>query len=164
MEMGKLCGAAFIDLTKAFDTIDHGILLSKMSKLGVSSVAFNWFESYLGNRKQRVSVGHELSDELPVSYGVPQGSILGPLLFNIYIDKLPTILSHSEVSLCADDTVIYCYHANFSEIERNLNEDLLNVAQWLNENKLTLNLDKTNACLLVAVTGSHVLAVCLSQF
>ncbi len=63
-----------------------------MSKLGVSSVALNWFESYLGNRKQCVFVGHELSDELPVSYGVPQGSIMVPLFFNVYIDKLPTTM------------------------------------------------------------------------
>ena len=122
MEKGKLCGAAFIDLAKAFDTIDHRILLSKMLKLGISSNALNWFESYLSNRKQRVSVDHELSDELPVSYSVPQGSILGPLLFNIYIDKLPSILNHTQISLYADDTVIYCYHTHLSDTERNLNE------------------------------------------
>ena len=123
MEKGKLCGAAFIDLAKAFDTIDHRILLSKMLKLGISSNALNWFESYLNNRKQRVSVGHELSDELPVSYGVPQGSTLGPLPFNIDINKLPSILSHTKISLYADDAVIYCYHTHLSDIERNLNEE-----------------------------------------
>ena len=161
MEKGKLCGAAFKDLAKAFDTIDHRILLSKMLKLGISSNALNWFESYLSNRKQRVSVDHELSDELPVSYGVPQGSILGPLLFNIYIDKLPSILNHTQISLYADDTVIYCYHTHLSDIERNLNEDLLKVAHWLNENKLTLNLDKTK-CMIIGSSYRLARIGCLS--
>ena len=132
-----------------------------MLKLGISSNALNWFESYLNYRKQRVSVGHELSDELAVSYGVPQGSIMGPLLFTIYIDKLPSILSHTKISLYADDTVIYCYHTHLSDIERNLTEDLQKVAQWLNENKLSLNLDKTK-CMIIGSSYRLARIGCLS--
>ena len=107
-----------------------------------------WFRSYLSNRKQRVSCGTELSEELPITYGVPQGSILGPLLFNVYINDLPNSLKYSHGTLYADDTVIFCYGSNTQEIKEKLNEDLLSVAKWLKGNKLTLNLDKTK-CMLI---------------
>ena len=78
-EKGKICGAVFLDLTKAFDTVDHGILLTKLSSMGVSFNDLEWFRSYLSNRRQQTSCGNELSESLPVTLGVPQGSILGPL-------------------------------------------------------------------------------------
>ena len=148
MEKGRFCGAVFLDLTKAFDTVDHDILLTKLSILGICPSTLQWFRSYLGNRKQRTSCDHELSDELPVTLGVPQGSVLGPLLFIIYIDSLPATVNHCEMSLYADDTVLYCYNTNLQELERQLNEDLLIIAKWLNEHKLTLNLDKTKSMLI----------------
>ena len=97
---------------------------------------------------QRTSCGSELSDALPVNFGVPQGSILGPLLFLVYINDLPSITSNCSVSLYADDTVLYCYSSNVTELENNLNEDLLRLSNWLNENKLTLNLDKTKSMII----------------
>ena len=109
MEQGNLCGAVFLDLTKAFDTVDHCILLSKLSAIGVSPSSIKWFESYLSNRKQRTSCGNELSDALPVTVGVPQGSILGPLLFVVYINNLPDAVINSEVTLYADDTVLLLF-------------------------------------------------------
>lgn len=89
-----------------------------------------------------------MSDELPVTPGVPQGSILGPLLFAIYINDLPSVLDACNASLYADDTVIYCYGSSSLELTNKLNQDLLAVAKWLNEHKLTLNLDKTK-CMLI---------------
>ena len=148
MEQGNLCGAVFLDLKKAFDTVDRCILLSKLSEIGVSPSSIKWFESYLNNRKQKTSCGNEISAALPVTVGVPQGSILGPLLFLVYINNLPNAVKNSEVTLYADDTVLYCFSKDPRLLEDKLNEDLLMVAYWLRENKLTLNLDKTKSMII----------------
>ena len=123
MEKGNICGAVFLDLTKVFDTVEHGILLTKLSSMGVSSNGLEWFRSYLSNRRHQTSCGNELSEPLPVTLGVPQGSILGPLLFLIYINELPGAVSHSQVSLYADDTVLYCFSKDPHQLEKKLNED-----------------------------------------
>ena len=136
MEQGRLCGAVFLHLTKAFDTVDHQILLSKLSVYGLSGNSLQRFRSYITDRKQRSSCGNEMSNELPVTHGVPQGSILGPLLFDIYINDLPSILECCCASLYADDTVIYCYGSSSQELSDKLNRDLLAVAKWLNDHKL----------------------------
>lgn len=148
MEQGKLCGAVFLDLKKAFDTVDHGILLSKLSSIGLSENSLQWFQSYITGRKQRTCCENELSSELPVTHGVPQGSILGPLLFVVYINDLPNVLESCCASLYADDTVIYCYGSSSQELSEKLNQDLLTVAKWLNEHKLTLNLKKPK-CMII---------------
>ena len=120
----KLCGAVFLDLSKAFDTVDHTIMLRKLSSFGVTSDTAKWFESYLNGRMQCTSCGSELSDLLSVTHGVPRGSILGPLLFLIYINELPTFIKHSEVALYADDAVLNC-HDRPAGLECALNADLL---------------------------------------
>lgn len=148
LEKGKLCGAVFLDLTKAFDTVDHGILLSKLSAIGLSGNSLKWFQSYITERRQRTCCESELSSELPVTHGVPQGSILGPLLFVIYINDLPSVLESCSASLYADDTVVYCYGSSSQELSEKLNRNLLTVAKWLNEHKLTLNLEKSK-CMLI---------------
>ena len=150
MEKGHICGAVFLDLTKAFDTVDHGILISKLSSVGISPSALEWFTSYLSNRKQGTSCENELSEALPVTFSVPQGSILGPLLFLVYINDLPAVIEHSEISMYADDTVLYCFSKVSHQLESKLNEDLYNVALWLKVNKLTLNLSKTKSMLIVS--------------
>ena len=121
----------------------------KLSEIGLSETALHWFRSYLTGRQQRTSCGNELSDEeLPVTHGVPQGSILGPLLLLIYINNLPNVLNSCYASLYADDTVIYCYGTSSKELSEKLNNDLLGVAKWLHDHKLTLNLDKPK-CMLI---------------
>ena len=172
MEQGNLCDAVFLDLKKAFDTVDHCILLSKLSEIGVSSSSIKWFESYLNNRKQKTSCGNEISAALPVTVGVPQGSILGPLLFLVYINNLPNAVKNSEVTLYADDTILYCFSKDPRLLEDKLNEDLLMVAYWLRENKLTLNLDKTKSMIIgtgaartiIGVANIHISAFCLTNF
>ena len=121
--------------------VDHQILLSKLSAYGLSGNSLQWFHSYITDRKQCTSFVNEMSNELPVTHGVPQGSI-------IYINDLPSILEYCCSSLYADDTVIYCYGSSSLELHDKLNRDLLAVAQWLNNHKLTLNLEKTK-CILV---------------
>ena len=116
--------------------------------MGVSSNGLEWFRSYLSNRRQQTSCGNELSEPLPVTLGVPQGSVLGPLLFLKYINELPGAASHCQVSLYADDTVLYCFSKDPHQLEKKLNEDLSNVAVWLKENKLTLNLGKSKSMLI----------------
>ena len=143
MENGKLCGAVSLDLSKAFDTVDHEILLKKLQWVGVSDFDLQWFKSYLSDRSQRTTCANHMSDALPVTVGVAQGSILGPLLFIVYINDLPEIVKHCKVSIYADDTILYCFSSSTVILEDSLNADLTVVAEWLNMNKLTLNLEKT---------------------
>ena len=116
-------GMILIDLQKAFDTIDHEILLQKLSYLNFSPEAISWFKSYLHNRTFRVSVGSTLSEPGDLKCGVPQGSILGPLLFLIYINDLPQSVKDCEIRLYADDTCISFTHKVVKTIENKLNQD-----------------------------------------
>ena len=109
------CGI-FIDLQKAFDTVNHRILLSNMEHYGIRGCALEWFKSYLSNRKQYVSVNGSNSNLLPINYGVPQGSVLGPLLFLIYINDLPNTSKKLTFYLFADDTNIYYESKDLSDL------------------------------------------------
>ena len=129
MDNGLVNGVTFLDLKKAFDTVDHTILIHKLKALGVSEVCLAWFQSYLTSRFQRTVIGQATFCNRRISVGVPQGSILGPLLFSIYINDLPTCLKHTSVTLFADDTALY----RSTELQQILNEDLASVAEWLND-------------------------------
>lgn len=133
----------FIDFAKAFDTIDHTILLDKLKKLGLNSQALNWFSSYFDGRSQLVIMGNYMSNPCKLSVGVPQGSILGPTLFLIYINDLCSSLKHCKPILYADDTNLFYKHTNLSLELPKINEDLQLLKTWCHNNKLTLNLDKT---------------------
>ena len=137
------CGI-FIDLQKAFDTVNHQILLNKLKHYGVRGTALAWFSSYLSNRCQHVSVNGHNSSNLNVTCGVLQGSVLGPLLFLIYINDLPSSSSKLSFYLFADDTNIYFESDNLSKLEKAVNRELKKVKRWLDANKLALNIEKTN--------------------
>ena len=143
IDAGKSCGVLFLDLKKAFDTVNHDILLQKLKIHGVDATELSWFRSYLSDRYQCTTINGSLSDPKILKCGVPQGSILGPLLFILYINDLPDAISKCNVMLYADDTALYYSHRDFAEIERILNFELLNISQWFQTNKLTLNASKT---------------------
>ena len=143
----QLTGAIFIDLSKAFDLVDHYLLLDKLHSIGFSRNALLWFNAYLHNRRQCVSIQGSQSDYLIVDKGIPQGSTLGPLLFSIFINDLPMACPNSHIHMYADDTVIYSSHNNLSQIQRSLQSDFQSIQNWFHNNKLVLN--KTKSCSMV---------------
>ena len=147
-EEGLLTVMVLIDLQKAFDTIDHSILLEKMSCLGFAGKTIAWFTSYLTNRSFIVNVGKESSSPGKLSCGVPQGSILGPLLFLLYVNDMPQAVN-SELLLYADDTCLIYMGKNIQKIEEQLNSDFTSLCEWFIDNKLSVHFgeEKTKSIL-----------------
>ena len=148
MDKGLINGVVFLDLKKAFDTVDHTILLSKLERCGVRGTPLRWFQSYLFQRKQVCKINNTVSNETDICCGVPQGSNLGPLLFLVYINDLPNCLQTTEGSMFADDTNLSCKGQTSADVEYKLNNDLKNIRKWLISNKLTLNRKKTEYMLI----------------
>ena len=139
MDMGQLTGALFIDLRKAFDTVDHQSLTSKLLCYGVENNELKWIEDYLSNRSQIVSFEGEKSREEKILFGVPQGSILGPLLFLIHVNDLHHQIQKSNLIMYADDTVLLFSDKSEAEIEKAINHDAKMLHNWLCSNGLILN-------------------------
>ena len=148
MDRKKFNLVVLLDLKKAFDTIDHGILLSKLELYGITGSALSMIRSYLSDRNKKCQLGDLMSTERRVTCGIPQGSILGPLFFLVYINDLPECLNQATPRLFADDTNLTVAGESIQEIELNMNSDLACISEWLLANKLSLNVTKTEFILI----------------
>ena len=145
---GNLTGATFIDFKKSFDWVDHKLLLKKLALYKFDESTLLWFKSYLSNRKQSVHVGGSKSKYLDVVSGVPQESVLGPLLFLVYINDLPLHVEKSKLDMFADDVTLHSSSADMNVIENNLNCDIEKIGAWCLQNRMKINESKTK-CMLI---------------
>ena len=157
IDEGKFTGAVFVDLQKAFDLVNIQCLLNKLLEIGVTGTPLKWFENYLSNRKIVTCIGNCISEELSIGLGVPQGSILGPLLFIIFINDLYSVFNSCKVHLYADDTVIYFAHKNPQIVQSTLNKELVLLDKWMSKNRLKVNYEKTVSMLF---GNRHMLKKC----
>ena len=146
MNNNEILIATYIDAMKAFDTVNHSILLKKAEKYGIAGQVLAWLRNYLNDRSQCTLANNIISTTEPISCGVPQGSVCGPLLFLIYINDLSGVLESCKVSLYADDTVIYVVHKNLQEALIFLQNDLNRLVEWCTDNKEPINSKKTKYC------------------
>ena len=148
MDRGHYNLVVFLDIKKAFDTVNHDILLKKLEMYGLGDLALALQRSYLTDRTQKCQLQDMLSKQRKITCGIPQGSILGPLLFTLYINDLPNCLKHTTPRMFADDTSLTAAGETLSEVEKRANEDLRNVHNRLSANKLNLNIAKTEYVLI----------------
>lgn len=135
--------AVFLDISKAFDTVNHRLLLKKLHSIGIRGHIYSWFESYLSGRTQFVKVDDSYSSELPINGGVPQGSILGPLLFLIFINDFCQLNLNCDIITFADDTVLVFSADNYLDLFKKIEISLQKAKIWFNNNLLKLNVSKT---------------------
>ena len=148
MDNGQMVGVVLVDFKKAFDLVDHQILLSKLKLYGLNNDALMWFDTYLAQRRQQVSINDNKSDFETVTCGIPQGSILGPLLFLLFINDLPLYVDNVSADLYADDTTFYDIQASIELIEKNLQLSLNQLHIWCKNNGMVLNSEKTKVMLI----------------
>ena len=145
---GEVTGLCFLDIQKCFDTIDHSILLDQMYHYGFRNIALMWFTSYMSNRKQIVVYNSITSLTNVVPTGVPQGTVLGPLLFLLYLNDLSTAVNNACINIYADDVVIYASNKSFYLLRQNLQSTLSTVFNWYRDNKLTLSISKCSSMVI----------------
>ena len=137
--------AIFLDFKNAFDSVPHTILLQKLQHYGIRGNILKWFESYLQGRTQTTKYGNQKSQTLPITTGLPQGSVLGPILFNIYINDLINVSETLNTTCFCDDSLLFASSENLESLVLLFNEELHKIYKWTIANKLVLNTDKTVA-------------------
>lgn len=158
LDNGRNCIGVFLDLAKAFDTVSIPILLKKLEAYGVRGSGLEWFTSYLTNRNQSVKIGDHVSSLRSIAFGVPQGSILGPTLFLLYINDIDTLpLQNADILCYADDTAVIFHGCSWPVVTEKAQDGMSQVLNWLNSNLLTLNTSKTKFMCFhkTAASNSH---------
>ena len=140
--------AVFIDFSKAFDSISHPLLVKKLQSIGVADIALTWFHDFLTNRQQRVVIDGHASSWLTIQKGVPQGALLGPLLFSIYTNDMPLTVKNCSINMYADDTALYTANTNAIKAADSVSKDLTAIHKWCLDNSITINFKKTYAMFL----------------
>ena len=148
MNNNEIVGAVLLDLSKAFDLVSHQILKQKLSAYKFSHLSQRWFDSYLSNRFQQVQISGKLSESKEIKAGVPQGSVLGPLLFLLYINDLPLYIKHCLLDLFADDGTLHTSNTYLPSVTTLLNTDLENFSDWCDDNDMKKNTSKSKAMFL----------------
>lgn len=147
-DKGQHILVVFLDLKRAFETVDREEMLKVLNSIGIKEVELRWFNSYLNNRKQNTKFNQQISTEREIPIGLPQGTALSVILFILYIDGISKIVKKSTVTLFADDAMIVVKHSNAKIAINNMNDDLNVIYKWLNEKKLMLNIEKTKWMLI----------------
>ena len=147
LDRNDMCLSVYLDLAKAFDTINHKILLNKLEYYGIRGRTLEWLRSYLDRRMQYVCYNGLKSETKPVEYGVPQGSVLGPLLFILYANDIPQCMSYCRTIIFADDTTVYQVGKDPHTMYRQVNFDLKTLTDWFKANQLSVNPSKTKSML-----------------
>ena len=142
LDKGNIGCGFFVDLQKAFDTVEHDILLAKLEHYGIRGMKNNWFKSYLFDRKQFLSINGHVSNQTLAKYGVPQVSVLALFLFLICINDLSHAIKFCKVHHFADDTNLLHFSKSVSKLNKYINLDMKNLTDWLNANKISLNVEK----------------------
>jgi hypothetical protein len=144
----EITGLCFLDIKKCFDTINHDILLLKLQKYGIRNTELQWFRSYLKNRKQQVICNSKRSSKQILNIGVPQGTVLGPILFLLFVNDLSNTITNANINIYADDVVVYSSHKSKQILQQQMQGVMDKVYKWYVDNRLTLSLDKCNTMLI----------------
>ena len=151
LDKGNIVGAVFLDLKRAFDTVNHDLLVSKLVSFNFSERSISWFQSYLVGREQCTVINSYKSSFRTIQTGIPQGTILGPILFSLYINNLPEVCPEANLQMYADDTVVHVSGKTSQEVNEKLNQSLIGISSWLQNSCLTLNTSKTK-CICFSIT------------
>ena len=161
LDESKIIGVVFIDFQKAFDCVNHTVLMDKLHSIGISGSFYKWLLNYLENRKQFVTVNGFNSELLEIDTGVPQGSLLGPRLYSIYSNDLPGAATNASVEMFADDTTVFCIGNTVDEVLSKIRKAIADLNKWARNNFMTIHPAKTELMLLSKTFIGPLQKICL---